>query len=97
MIAPLIQYSLKGAIWYQGESNAGEAFTYRTLFADMIRDWRNKWHDEFSFFWVQLANFMKPDSIPVSSDWAELREAQSITLNLPKTGQAVIIEHRRSR
>lgn len=92
MIAPIIQYSLKGGIWYQGEANTGEAFTYRTLFADMIKDWRNKWGYEFPFFWVQLANFMKADMIPASSDWAELREAQSMTLNLPQTGQAVIID-----
>ncbi|HKZ66393.1 MAG TPA: sialate O-acetylesterase, partial [Chitinophagaceae bacterium] len=92
MIAPLIKYSIKGGIWYQGESNTWEAHKYRTLFADMIKDWRNKWSNEFPFFWVQLANFMSPDSIPVSSDWAELREAQSMTLNLPQTGQAVIID-----
>ncbi len=92
MIAPLIQYPVTGAIWYQGEANTWEAFSYRTLFADLIKDWRNKWGSEISFFWVQLANFMKPDSIPGSSDWAELREAQSMTLTLPKTGQAVIID-----
>ncbi|MEP7374140.1 MAG: sialate O-acetylesterase [Chitinophagaceae bacterium] len=92
MIAPLIQYPVKGGIWYQGESNTSEAYNYRTLFADMIKDWRNKWGYEFPFFWVQLANFMKADTTPASSDWAELREAQSMTLNLPQTGQAVIID-----
>jgi sialate O-acetylesterase len=92
MIAPIIQYSIKGGIWYQGESNTWEAYNYRTLFADMIKDWRNKWGYEFPFFWVQLANFMKADGLPTSSDWAELREAQSLTLSLPQTGQAVIID-----
>lgn len=92
MIAPVIQYAIKGGIWYQGESNAGEAYNYRTLFPEMIKDWRSKWGYEFPFFWVQLANFMKPDLTPVSSDWAELREAQTMTLSLPQTGQAVIID-----
>ena len=92
MIAPIIQYAIKGAIWYQGESNTWEAYNYRTLFADMIKDWRSKWGYEFPFFWVQLANFMKPDMTPASSDWAELREAQSMTMSLPQTGQAVIID-----
>lgn len=92
MIAPIIQYAIKGGIWYQGESNAGQAFKYRTLFADMIKDWRVKWGYDFPFFWAQLANFMKPVSLPASSQWAELREAQSLTLKLPQTGQAVIID-----
>ena len=92
MIAPLVQFSIKGAIWYQGEANAGQAFKYRTLFPGMINNWRNKWGDAFPFLWVQLANFMKADSLPVQSDWAELREAQNMTLQLPQTGQAVITD-----
>ncbi len=92
MVAPIINYSIKGAIWYQGESNAGEAYNYRTLFPNMINDWRKKWNDSFPFLWVQLANFMAPDSLPAQSDWAELREAQSMTLSLPATGQAVITD-----
>jgi sialate O-acetylesterase len=74
MIAPIINYGIKGGIWYQGESNAFEGYKYRTLFADMIKDWRGKWGSEFPFFWVQLANFMAKDSLPAQSDWAELRE-----------------------
>jgi sialate O-acetylesterase len=92
MIAPLIQFPVAGAIWYQGESNAGEAFKYRTLFPALINNWRNKWGYAFPFFWVQLANYTKADSLPVQSDWAELREAQNMTLQLPQTGQAVIID-----
>jgi sialate O-acetylesterase len=92
MIAPFVQFPVKGVIWYQGESNTWEAYRYRTLFKDLILDWRGKWGTELPFFWVQLANFMQPDSIPSESQWAELREAQSVTTALPKTGQAVIID-----
>jgi sialate O-acetylesterase len=92
MIAPIILYPIKGAIWYQGEANTWEAYNYRTLFPQMIRDWRNKWGYEFPFFWVQLANFMKPSVTPMPGEWAELREAQNMTLSLPQTGQAVIID-----
>lgn len=92
MIRPITQYGMKGGIWYQGESNTGEAFKYRTLFADMIKDWRSYWGYEFPFLWVQLANFMQPADQPQQSAWAELREAQSMTLKLPNTGQAVIID-----
>ncbi|NJM25877.1 MAG: 9-O-acetylesterase, partial [Bacteroidia bacterium] len=92
MIAPIIKYPIAGAIWYQGESNAGEAYKYRTGFPDLIKDWRAKWGYEFPFFWAQLANYMAPAPTPQPSAWAELREAQSMTLSLPKTGQAVIID-----
>ncbi len=92
MINPIIRFSIKGAIWYQGESNAQEAYNYRTLFPTMINNWREKWGYEFPFYWVQLANFMAKDNTPVDSDWAELREAQSMTLSLPKTGEAVITD-----
>jgi sialate O-acetylesterase len=92
MIAPIIPMPIKGVIWYQGESNTGEAGKYQKLFPELISNWRTKWNQQFPFFWVQLANFMAPDSLPVSSDWAALREAQSMTLSLPSTGQAVIID-----
>ncbi|MBP7556988.1 MAG: sialate O-acetylesterase [Chitinophagaceae bacterium] len=92
MIAPFIKMPIAGAIWYQGESNVGEAVKYRSLFPELIRNWRSKWNDEFPFMWVQLANFTAPATVPGPSDWAELREAQSQTLSLPRTGQAVIID-----
>jgi sialate O-acetylesterase len=93
MIAPLIPYGIKGVIWYQGESNAGKAYEYRTLFPTMIQDWRTRWGYEFPFLFVQLAPFMKIESEPKESAWAELREAQSMTLNrLRNTGEAVITD-----
>lgn len=93
MIAPLIPYAIKGAIWYQGESNAGRAYQYRSLFSAMIRDWRLQWgQGAFPFLFVQLANFMAREPEPAESAWAELREAQAMALRLPKTGQAVIID-----
>lgn len=92
MIHPIFPYTLKGAIWYQGESNADRAAQYQRLFPLMINDWRDRWGYEFPFLWVQLANFMAEREEPGQSNWAELREAQSMTLTLPHTGQAVIID-----
>jgi len=93
MIHPFLNYSVKGAIWYQGESNAGRAHQYQTLFPLLITDWRDKWiNPEMPFFFVQLANFMQPVAKPGESDWAELREAQTMALELPNTGMAVIID-----
>ncbi|MFA6702109.1 MAG: sialate O-acetylesterase [Dysgonamonadaceae bacterium] len=92
MMAPLIPYKIKGAIWYQGESNADRAYQYRTLFPLMINDWRTKWGYDFSFYFVQLANFMAVNEKPIESTWAELREAQLQTLNLENTGMATIID-----
>jgi sialate O-acetylesterase len=94
MIAPLLPYGVRGAIWYQGESNAGRAEQYRTLFPDMIRCWRRDWGQiELPFFCVQLAPFMDPKAEPADSAWAELREAQLLaTQVLPKVGMAVITD-----
>ena len=90
MIHPLVPFAIKGAIWYQGESNADRAKQYQRVFPDLIKDWRAHWNQgDFPFLFVQLANFMKTDSIPVESSWAELREAQTMTLALPNTGMAV--------
>ncbi|GAB4198729.1 MAG: sialate O-acetylesterase [Thermoflexibacter sp.] len=93
MIYPLVPYAIRGAIWYQGESNAGRAYQYRTVFPALIQDWRNQWKQgDFPFLFVQLANFMKFEDEPKDSDWAELREAQTMTLSLPNTGMAVITD-----
>ncbi len=95
MIAPLIPYGIQGAIWYQGEANAnsGRSYQYRKLFPAMIENWRNDWgQGDFPFLFVQLANFRDIVPEPAESAWAELREAQLMTLSLPKTGMAVIID-----
>jgi sialate O-acetylesterase len=94
VLKPTIGYGIRGAIWYQGESNAGRAYQYRELFPLMISSWRKEWGiGDFSFYWVQLADFQSEKSEPAESDWAELREAQTMTMaKLPKTGEAVIID-----
>jgi sialate O-acetylesterase len=92
MIAALIPYAIKGAIWYQGESNANRAYQYRTLFPALINDWRSRWGYDFPFLFVQLANFKEVSPEPTESDWAELREAQAMALTLPRTGMAVAID-----
>jgi len=91
MIAPIVPYAIKGAIWYQGESNAGRAFQYRSLLPTMIKDWRARFEvGDFPFYIVQLANFTPVKSDPGDSDWAELREAQLLTAEtLPNTWLAV--------
>jgi len=102
MIAPLVPFGIKGAIWYQGESNAGRAQQYRSLFADMIRNWRRDWgQGNFTFLAVQLApwDYGKKRSLeaitekPGDSAWSELREAQLLaTKTLPNVGMAVITD-----
>jgi sialate O-acetylesterase len=97
MIAPLIPYAFKGAIWYQGESNAGNlerADAYRELMALMIKNWRDDWKQgDFPFLLVQLAPFMKIDKEPADTPWAHLRESQlHVTQHVPKTGMAVITD-----
>jgi sialate O-acetylesterase len=94
MLAPLFPYAIRGAIWYQGESNAGRAYQYRTLFPAMIRDWRAAWGiGDFPFYFVQLANWKARPQDSIDSEWAELREAQTLTLAAaPNTGMAVAID-----
>ena len=95
MIHPLLNYSIKGVIWYQGESNTGEPAKYKPMFSDMIKDWREKWDQQpenFPFLFVQLANFMESHDHPTDSNWARLREAQKESLQVPATGMAVAID-----
>lgn len=89
MIAPLIPFAIKGTLWYQGEANVGRAYQYRQSFPLMINDWRKLWNDTFSFYWVQLSSYGPENDSNTGSSWAELREAQVMTLSLPKTGMAV--------
>lgn len=91
MINPLLNYTFNGAIWYQGETNAGRAYQYRTAFPLMIKDWRQHFKQgDFPFLFVQLSTFGSADANSNNgSNWAELREAQAMTLSLPHTGMAV--------
>ncbi|MEI6714143.1 MAG: sialate O-acetylesterase [Verrucomicrobiota bacterium] len=90
---PILGYGIRGVVWYQGEHNSGRASEYRTLFPFMIEQWRKEWNQgDFSFYWCQLADFQPEASAPGESAWAELREAQTRTLSLPNTGQAVITD-----
>lgn len=93
MINPLIPYAFRGAIWYQGESNAGRGWQYRVAFPLMISGWRELWgRGDFPFYFCQLANFMKKEDQPTESSWAEVRESQLLTLDVSNTGQAVLID-----
>src|SRR5262249_39549247 len=94
MIRPLQPFAIKGAIWYQGESNAGRAHEYRTLFPAMIDSWREDWKlGDFPFLFVQLAPWLAIVKEPQESAWAELREAQLLTsLKVKNTGMAVITD-----
>ena len=93
MIDPVIPYAIKGAIWYQGENNAGRAEQYRTLFPMMIKDWRRKWGEgDFPFYWVSLAAWQPRRAEAGDSAWAELRDAQHATSSLPNSGYALAID-----
>jgi sialate O-acetylesterase len=90
MINPLIPFAIEGAIWYQGEANADRAYEYRKAFPLMITDWRQHWGRDFPFYFVQLASFNSANGNSKNgSTWAELREAQTMTLSLPNTGMSV--------
>ncbi len=94
MVAPLTPFAIRGSIWYQGESNASRAYQYRTLMPSMIQSWRDDWQQgDFNFYMVQLANFREIVAEPGESDWAELREAQMMTIDaLPNVGVACITD-----
>ena len=91
MLRPLVPMTFRGAIWYQGESNAARAFQYRTLFPTLIADWRDTFgRGQLPFLFVQLAAFEDKRAHPHA--WAELREAQAMTLQVPNTGMACTID-----
>ena len=94
MINPIIPFSIQGAIWYQGETNAGRAYQYRKAFPLMIQDWRQRFgQGDFPFYFVQLASFNASNGNSAKgSGWAELREAQTATLSFPNTGMAVTMD-----
>lgn len=89
MINPVVPYAIAGVLWYQGESNAERAYQYRTIFPMLINDWRAKWKEQLPFLFVQLATFGTSQNSNFGSNWAELREAQQMALQLPNTGMAV--------
>lgn len=93
MIYPLMPFTMQGVIWYQGENNAGYAKRYKDLLPMMIQDWRVGFSQGYlPFITVQLANYMKKNDQPTESAWAELREAQAMSLKLPKCGLVVTID-----
>jgi sialate O-acetylesterase len=93
MVAPTINYAIKGVLWYQGESNSGNAQQYQKLLPALIADWRNKWgQGNIPFLYVQLPNYMEATYLPSESNWAGMREAALKTLSVPNTAMAVTIE-----
>lgn len=93
MISPLTGFSIKGVLWYQGESNWDRGEQYRELFPAMIADWRKKFNDQdIPFLYVQLANYHRKNSQPADSYWAELREAQDLTQKIKKTGMVTAVD-----
>jgi sialate O-acetylesterase len=93
MLAPLVNYSIKGFTWYQGESNTGRSDEYAKLQPAMVADWRQKWKaPDAPFLYVQLPGFMDVNYLPSESQWASFRESQSTTLTVPNTAMAVAID-----
>jgi sialate O-acetylesterase len=90
MISPLVNYRIKGAVWYQGESNTSRYTEYTKLLSTLILDWRDKWNQgNFPFLFVQLPNFMEAKAQPSESEWALFREAQAKALSVPRTAMVV--------
>jgi len=93
MVAPMVSYTIKGILWYQGESNAGNPEEYKNLLPALIQDWREKWQQgNIPFLYVQLPNFMDVTYLPAESNWAMLREAALQTLAVPNTAMSVTID-----
>ena len=93
MVNALTPLSVRGAIWYQGESNAGDGLRYEYLKEALVKGWRTVFENQdLSFYWVQLANFQGPNNNPAGGGWGTVREGQRRALRIPKTGMAVIID-----
>jgi sialate O-acetylesterase len=94
MIHFMIPFAIRGAIWYQGESNGGEGISYFHKKKALIEGWRKLWNQgDFPFYYVQLANFQAPNDVPgAGNGWARIRMAQTKVMEIPNTGQAVIID-----
>jgi sialate O-acetylesterase len=93
MIAPVVNYTIKGFLWYQGESNTGRAEEYTRLQPAMVSDWRSRWgQGELPFLYVQLPNFMDANYLPAESQWADFRFAQLKCLSVPNSAMAVAID-----
>jgi len=93
MIAPAIQYAVKGFLWNQGEGNTGNAKDYAKYLPALIHDWRTKWNEgDIPFIYAQLPGFMEVEYSPSESNWAQLRQSQLETLTVPNTGMAVTID-----
>jgi len=92
-IAPMLNYRIKGVVWYQGESNTSRAFEHYDLFKLLIKDWRYNWHQgNFPFLFVQLPNFVEVNTEDTKYDWAYFRESQLKALSIPNTGMAVTVD-----
>jgi sialate O-acetylesterase len=93
MIAPVLNYSIKGVLWYQGESNTSRAYEHLEVFKVLIKDWRKNWQQgDFPFLYVQLPNFVEVNIETTKYDWAFFRESQLKALNIQNTGMAVTID-----
>lgn len=92
MIHPLGNYTVKGALWYQGETNDGRAYQYRDLLKLLVNDWRSQWGYDFPFYVAQLPNYRKRETEPGESKWAEMRESQAMIQQLKNTGIATLID-----
>ncbi len=92
MLSPVVNYKLKGMVWYQGESNAERATEYKSVLSTLIGEWRKRWgQGDLPFLFVQLPDFMEPKKDPSESSWAALRYQQLKTLSVPNTAMAVTI------
>ena len=93
MVAPITPFAIRGVLWYQGETNALRAWDYQRLMTAMIQDWRRAWNrGDLPFLFVQLANFRPNPPTPGATWWAQVCEAQRLTLGLPNTAMASAID-----